>query len=187
MKKAVPVIVVLVLAALISFAWLGAEHKIKLKNYPLEFSDYVETYSEMYSVPQNIVYAVIKVESGFKSDAVSQKGAIGLMQITPETFEWLCTKQPYENATSELLYTPEINIRYGTLLLSLLYSEYGNWGNTFAAYNAGRSRVNSWLADERYSENGKLFNIPYEETANYVVKVAKAAEIYNELYFETEN
>ncbi len=183
MKKTLTVISILILASLISFVYLGAEKHIKFKTYPKEFSDFVSKYSEMYSVPENIIYAVIKVESGFESDAVSNKGAIGLMQITPETFDWLLTKEPYENASHELLYTPEINIRYGTLFLSMLQGEFGSWETSYAAYNAGRTRVKKWLADEKYSQNGILTNIPYEETAKYVKKVSSAAQIYDELYF----
>lgn len=183
MKRTIIIISILILAALISFVWLGAERQILLKSYPLEFEEYVEKYAEKYAVPQSVIYGVIKVESNFKSDAVSKKGAIGLMQITPETFEWLCMSEPYENASADLLYNPEINIHYGTLFLSLLYSEFGTWDNAFAAYNAGRTRVNGWLADERYSENGRLTDIPFPETADYVVKVAEARDAYTELYF----
>ena len=184
MKRTAVILSILVLAALVSFAWIKVERIVLENNYPLEFKEYVDKYSEKYSVPENIVYGVIKTENNFKSDALSDKGAVGLMQITPETFEWLCTKEPYENASAELLYNPEINIRYGTLFLSMLYTEFGTWDNAYAAYNVGRTRVNNWLSQEQHNADGRLVNIPFPETANYVVKVAKAAETYKNLYFD---
>ncbi len=187
MKRTIVIIAILLMAAAVSFAYIGAENHIKKLNHPLEFCEYVELYSQEYSVPQNIIYAVIKTESGFESDALSNKGAIGLMQITPDTFNWLLTKNPQNDVNVDSLYKPETNIKYGTYFLSLLYSEFGTWENAFAAYNAGRSRVNDWLADENYSTDGRLTNIPYKETRDYVKKVSEACEIYSELYFENRN
>ena len=184
MRKTVAIIIILVLAAVIGFVYLGIEQVVQEKMHPLEYSEYVEKYSQQYSVPKEIVYAVIKTESSFKSDAVSKKGAIGLMQITPDTYAWLCTKDSFSSDSADMLYNPEINIKAGTLFLSLLYSEYGIWENVYAAYNAGRAKVNEWLEDEKYNDNGHLINIPYKETASYIVKVTKAADIYTSLYFE---
>ena len=184
MRKTVAIIIILVLAALIGFVYLGVENAVCEKTHPLEYSELVEKYSQQYSVPKEIVYAVIKTESSFKSDAVSNKGAIGLMQIMPDTYSWLCTKDTFDNDSADMLYNPEINIKAGTLFLSLLYTEYGIWENVYAAYNAGRSRVNEWLKDEKYNDNGHLVNIPYKEVSSYIEKVTRAAEIYKELYFE---
>lgn len=89
--------------------------------------------AEEYAVPEEVIYAVMSVESNFKSDAQSSKGAIGLMQITPDTFTWLCSKNNASDTNPELLYNPETNIRYGTYFLSLLYSEFGVWDTAFAA------------------------------------------------------
>lgn len=184
MRKTVATIIILVIAAVMGFVYLGVEQQVREKTHPLEYSEFVEKYSQQYSVPKEIVYAVIKTESSFKSDAVSNKGAIGLMQITPDTFAWLCTKESFSSDSVDMLYNPEINIRAGTLFLSLLYSEYGIWENVYAAYNAGRSKVNEWLEDEKYNDNGHLVNVPYKETASYIKKVTRTAEIYTELYFE---
>ena len=108
---------------------------------------------------------------------MSGAGAIGLMQITRETFWWLLTKAG-EDMDVDRLYDPEINIRYGTYFLSLLYEEFGDWDTVCAAYNAGRSRVHGWLDDPDITKDGKLVNIPITETAEYVVKVRKSAEKY---------
>lgn len=182
MKKTIVIISILILSALLStlFGYLS-DNVSKMMN-PLKYTQEVEKYSAMYDVPEQIVYAIIKTESSYKPDAVSSKGAIGLMQITPDTFEWLCSKTG-DDPNSLLLYDPDTNIRYGTYFLSLLHNEYKVWDTVFAAYNAGRGRVNSWLDDEKYNNNGRLINIPYKETASYVKKVNSASELYERLYF----
>lgn len=151
--------------------------------HPVLYSEQITRYADEYSVPEEIICAVINTESSFASDAVSPAGAIGLMQITKETFWWLMSKTGEELPVEEL-YDPDTNIRYGTLFLSLLYDEFGSWDIAFAAYNAGRTRVNGWLEDETVTQDGRLVNIPIEETAEYVVKVNKNIEKYRELLEE---
>ncbi len=182
MKKTFTILGILVVAALVATLWERVDDAFLRKTYPQKYAESVEKYTAEYDVPESVVYAVIKTESGFIPDAVSQKGAIGLMQITPDTFDWLCSKTGDE-ANSLLLYEPDTNIRYGTYFLSLLHNEYKAWDTVYAAYNAGRGRVNSWLASEEYNNNGRLKNIPYEETASYVKKVEKAQSVYARLYY----
>ena len=67
--------------------------------------------------------------------------------------------------------------------MSLLLDEFGSDETALAAYHAGRSRVNSWLADSKISPDGKtLAEIPYNDTSYYVKKVVKAINIYKNLY-----
>lgn len=183
MRKAFVALIIAVLSVCMAFLWEAIDDAILKSTHPLKYEELVEKYSEEYMVPKEIVYAVIKCESSFKSDAVSHKGAIGLMQLTPDTYSWLTTKTGGD-PNPALLYEPETNIAYGTYFLSMLYSEFNSWDNTFAAYNAGRSRVKSWLLDEKYSEYGVLKNIPYKETRNYIKKVNSAAQTYKRLYFK---
>lgn len=182
MKKTFTILGILVVAALVATLWERVDDAFLRKTYPQKYAESVEKYAAEYDVPESVVYAVIKTESGFTPDAVSSKGAIGLMQITPDTFDWLCSKTGDE-ANALLLYEPDTNIRYGTYFLSLLHNEYKAWDTVYAAYNAGRGRVNSWLASEEYNNNGRLKNIPYEETASYVKKVEKAQSVYSRLYY----
>ena len=182
MKKYIAIPLILILSGLIA-TFVGFLGDVFLKSsHPLKYNELVTKYSAENNVPEPIVYAVIKTESKFKADAVSYKGAIGLMQITPDTFEWLCSKTG-ETATESLLYDPEINIRYGTYYLSYLHGKYKNWETVYAAYNAGPGNVDTWLSSEEYGKYGRLIDIPFEETENYVKKVKKAAENYEKLYF----
>lgn len=182
MKKTFTILGILVVAALVATLWERVDDAFLRKTHPQKYAESVEKYAAEYDVPESVVYAVIKTESGFTPDAVSLKGAIGLMQINPDTFDWLCSKTGGE-ANALLLYEPDTNIRYGTYFLSLLHNEYKAWDTVYAAYNAGRGRVNSWLASEEYNNNGRLKNIPYEETASYVKKVEKAQSVYARLYY----
>ena len=161
--------------------------KVEKELHPLpeKYLSVIKKYSEEYNVPIELLCGVINTESSFNPSALSHARAMGIMQITEPTFEWLQFKTGEEHNTDEL-YNYELNIRYGTLLLSLLYEEFENWDTTLAAYNAGRGRVNEWLSNPDYSENGILTNIPFKETSNYITKVNKAAEVYKKIYFTSK-
>lgn len=142
------------------------------KVYRREYKEYVEKYSAEYGVLEYTVYAVMKTESNFSKDAVSKSGAVGLMQLMPETYLWLIERSGAEAGD---IYDPEENIKYGVYLLSILYERYGDDEIVFAAYNAGIGNVDRWLAEEEYE-------IKFEETKNYVNKVKTAQEKYKKLY-----
>lgn len=151
--------------------------------YPREYAEYVDHYAEVYGVPETLIYAVIRTESGFDSGAVSSAGAVGLMQMLPETFAWLTDEILFEHLESGMLYDPETNIRYGTYLLSRLYDRYGSWEVALAAYNGGVGNVDKWLEDPAYSDgDGGLKKIPFRETRQYVKKITNAYETYERLY-----
>lgn len=174
--------VILALSVCIGVLYDWLCEKLEHSEYPLTYENYVSVCSARYEIPEEIIYAVIRTESGFEPDAVSPKGARGLMQLMPETFEWLLTKTGEQYALDSL-FDPAVNIKYGAYLLSILYNELGVWENVYAAYNAGIGRVRGWLSDERYSEDGLLRNIPIAETDRYVSLVGDAVEVYKRLYF----
>lgn len=181
-RRTVVAILIIALSIGIGFAYDRIRDAIDHRLYPRDYAEYVERYSALYGVPEDIIYAVIKVESNFASNAVSSAGAVGLMQLMPDTFTWLAELQG-EVLDPGLLYDPETNIRFGVYYLSYLYREFGLWNSVYAAYNAGPTRVRDWSTDTRYAdENGALASIPFEETRNYVAKVEAAAELYRSLY-----
>jgi len=182
-RRSIVILSILAVSVLVGFLYQFIWDKIDRANYPREYSEFVEKYSEEYGVPEYIIYSTIKVESGFDSSARSSAGAIGLMQIMPDTFRYLMAEVK-EDYKADLIYGPETNIRFGTYYLSKLYLKYGNWDTVFAAYNGGTTNVDGWLKDKEYSEDGKtLKNIPFPETENYVVKMNKAIEVYMRLYY----
>jgi soluble lytic murein transglycosylase len=162
----------------------GVKDRVYTIFYPQKYTESVERYSAQFGVDKNLVYAVIRTESGFREEVESHAGAVGLMQLMPETFSWL-----QDNLDGEVIYPaeklkdPDINIRYGTYFLSYLIGEYGDVRTACAAYNAGMSNVEYWLSDSRYSPDGhSLSVIPYQETAGYVEKVEQARQIYARIY-----
>ena len=153
--------------------------------YPKDYDVYVEVAADQNDLPPHLVYAVIKCESGFDLSAVSNMGAVGLMQITPDTFRWLTNDILYDHFDEGMLYDPETNIRYGTYYLTRLFRQFGSWELALIAYNAGPTRLGEWLEDASLSDGkGGLKEIPLSETDQYVKRVMKAWDIYDRLYGE---
>ncbi len=152
--------------------------------YPLRYESIVNVASRTYNVEKETIYAIIKCESGFDSDAHSHADAQGLMQITPDTFKWLQLHTKEKNIDINSLKDPYVNIMYGTLLVSFLRNKYKNEEVALSAYNAGETVVRRWLDDRSISKDGQtLDDIPYRETRKYVKKVQWAKKIYRLLYF----
>lgn len=160
--------------------------------YPFPYRTTVENYSAQWKVDKFLAIAVMKVESNFSESACSQSGAVGLMQIMPETAAWIAYRlgeEPDEIADDiKNLRNPDTNIRYGTWYLAELEDEFnGNIVLALAAYNAGLGNVREWMAQNNWSENfSDVDEIPYAETRNYVKRVLHCREKYAELYSAQE-
>ena len=150
--------------------------------YPMKYQQQVDRAAETYNLEKSLIYAVIRTESHFDPEAESHVGAVGLMQLMPESFEWLQGLRGQELDMSELN-NPDVNIDYGCYLLRYFYDYYGSEETAVAAYNAGFV-VGDWLKDPNYSSDGKSLDaIPYGETERYVEKVMKTKKMYKKLYF----
>ncbi len=149
----------------------------------LDYKNQVHRYAEQYGLDPALVFAVIKTESNFDPQAQSHRDAYGLMQITESTLEWAMLREGKGASYSiEDLYDPEINIRYGCLILSIFTEEFQDQDTVLAAYNAGRGNVLKWLKDSRFSEDGiHIKNTPYQETNDYIKKVNKYHQQYKEM------
>ena len=171
-------------AAFLLAAGILSAHILVRTLYPMQYSTYVERYSQEFGVDSDLIYAVIHAESGFDPNARSGVGAMGLMQIMPETFLWLQGKlEPEADMPPEKLYDPEVNIRYGVFYLSMLNDKFGDDVLTVAAYHAGQNRIAGWLAEGSIPrENCTADHIPSSATGHYVRKVQKARTIYEKLY-----
>ncbi len=138
--------------------------------------------AEEFDVPPALILAVIRTESDFSPRAVSRKGAAGLMQLLPQTFLYLRDTHLKESVAEEEIFTPAVNIRYGTFYLSYLHHRFGSWETVLAAYNAGEGRVLEWLRREDGSDQGHLTAIPFPETRQYVEKTLEAYRFYQDKY-----
>jgi soluble lytic murein transglycosylase len=184
MKKIIIAIAAIAIIITLAMCWHYGYNSLLKLAYPTKYADLVIKYSAEYKVSPSLVYAVIKNESGFNPKAKSSIGALGLMQVTPETFKWAQSKTPEtEKYTDSDLLSPEINIKYGTLVLSILKDEFIKTDTALAAYHAGRTNVKNWLLNSDNSKDGQtLTHIPFADTRKYVPKVIAAEKIYSQLY-----
>ena len=152
--------------------------------YPYPYQELVELYAKANGVDSALVASVIMNESRFQNDARSSRGAIGLMQIMPETAQWIALQLGDDNFSLEKLHEPETNIRYGVWYLAELQREFaGNNILALAAYNAGRGTVRDWIEEGDWPWTfHALDKIPYPETRSYVKNVLQNRIRYEKLY-----
>ena len=153
--------------------------------YPLRYRELIEENAAQFELEPWHVAAVVRCESSFRETATSSVGAMGLMQIMPDTGLWLAGKFDEEEIfTEEMLYQPETNLKYGCWFLRWLMRRYeGDRTLATAAFHAGHGTVDGWLEDPQISPDGRtLASIPYSSTSTYVERVLTACEKYQELY-----
>lgn len=142
--------------------------------YPLRYEEIVKGHAENYQLEPQLVAAVIYQESKFDPDARSSSGAVGLMQLLPETGQGIADRTGGKNWQPEDLLTPELNIRYGSWYLRHLLDKYDDESLALAAYNAGQTNVDEWR------RNG--VGIQFDETRHYVERVQELKRMYAEAY-----
>jgi soluble lytic murein transglycosylase len=143
--------------------------------YPLEYDHIVRGHARQYDLDAALLAAVIYRESKFDSDARSSSGAVGLMQLLPDTAKGIAQLTGGKRFEVDDLYDPEINIRYGSFYLRRLLRKYEDERLALAAYNAGQANVDEWLAEGRRE-------IPFPETREFVENVLETREIYERAY-----
>ena len=182
MRKNITLIIFITIIILIIINFGNIRNYFLKKIYKIDYKEYVEKYSAEYEVDKYLVYAIIKAESNFKENAVSNKGAKGLMQLMPKTAEEIAKKIEIKLDDNNIL-NPEININLGANYIAKLIKQYKNIGLALAAYNAGSGNVDSWIEKGILDSNGEnLEQIPYLETNNYVRKILRDYIIYKEIY-----
>ncbi|MBQ3379167.1 MAG: lytic transglycosylase domain-containing protein [Clostridia bacterium] len=188
-RKFIAIVAVVIIIAVLIFAFREQNiiEKIEEQSYPLEYQEYVMAAAEKYDLDPALIFAIIHTESRFDPEAVSPANAMGLMQITKDTYFFVNEKDGRGDLAVELLFDPEVNIDTGSYFIKWLIDDFGDVDTAIAAYNAGRGNVKKWLGDSRYSENGAtLSDIPFTETKNYVKKVNSAYEFYKKHYFSDQ-
>lgn len=180
-KQQVQIAKGLITVALILIAVIIARKVIITISYPQKYSEYVEKYAKENNIEKELIYAMIKAESHFQQDAISNKEAIGLMQILESTAQEVAKELEIEITKEEIL-NPETNIQLGTKYLSNLIKKYESTELAIAAYNAGIGNVDSWIEKGTIKKDGSnIENIPFKETNNYVRKILRDYEIYKEI------
>jgi soluble lytic murein transglycosylase len=148
--------------------------------YPLPYREHFEQHSATAQIPHSWAYGVARSESLFMSDVRSIAGAIGVMQLMPETGRRtaVALKLPFTGVDS--LTDPVTNIQLGIVYLGQMSQRFSdNRVLATAAYNAGPLRVERWIPDDSLDARIWIENIPYNETRSYVRRVLATDTIFH--------
>lgn len=160
-------------------------------NYPLRYDKEIRSISAEYNLSPSLVAAVIRNESSFRPEVESGVGARGLMQLMPDTAEWIAHKLKIEPYSFEQMKDPATNIRFGCWYLNYLSSLFrGNPLCVVCAYHAGQGEINSWLSNPLYSTDGTTLNydsLPEGPTKIYAGRVIRDYGIYQAKYYQQGN
>jgi soluble lytic murein transglycosylase len=142
--------------------------------YPLEYEHIIRGHATNYGLDPALLAAVVYVESRFDPNASSDAGAVGLMQLLPETAKGIALRTGGTRFVVADLRDPEINVRYGSWYLDHLRRRYGEMRTALAAYHAGQGNVDRW----RRAGTG----IGFPETRAYIDEVERMRDVYADAY-----
>jgi soluble lytic murein transglycosylase len=149
--------------------------------YPLPYRESFKSFAADWGIDESWAYGIARSESLFMRDIRSHAGALGLMQVLPETGRRIAReiREPYNGW--DTLVDPDTNIRLGTFFLSKVYRRFDqNMALATAAYNAGPLRVEQWLPpDGAVDARIWIENIPFNETRDYVRRVLTSDAIFS--------
>jgi len=159
--------------------------------YPLRFRTDIREASARFDVPSDLVAAVIRAESNFRTGVKSRAGAVGLMQLMPRTAEYVAGMIDMSGEEFENLRNPGVNITLGVAYLAHLIEMFGDVRTALFAYNAGQGNVRKWLCRPEFSERisiedkegeivekAVLRRSPFPESNAYVARVMRARQAY---------
>ena len=149
---------------------------------PLRHDDIIRQQAADKDLDAALIAAVIYEESRFR-DQTSHAGARGLMQITPDTADFIAKHSGGVRFTQSDLAEPQINIAYGSYFLRFLIDHYdGEERLAVAAYNAGLTNVDGWVARAGGAGDFETSDIPFPETRAYVDNVMERRGQYRDHY-----
>lgn len=154
--------------------------------YPIPYPVLVLENAARYDLPPHLVYAMIREESRFDWSAVSRVGALGLMQLMPETGRYVARELEMPDWGDEALLEPEINLAFGIWYASSLMEESDHDPlRMLAAYNAGPKNAKRWFSEQKSDDSvvDLVDGIDFKETRSYVQRIVESANIYHHLYF----
>ena len=152
--------------------------------YPLPYAPLVRQAAGRYGVSPYLVAAVVRAESKGDANAVSRRGALGLMQVMPATGAWAAGRMGLRGFTPGRLRDPATNLAVGTWYLKTLLRHYGgNLALAVAAYNGGENNVDRWVASHEWVGAANTEDeIPFGQTRDFVRGVLAAYAAYRRLY-----
>lgn len=156
--------------------------------FPLVWMEDLETHTRAYDVDPFLALGLIRQESLYRHTALSHVGAVGVMQIMPNTGARVAALLQESTYTPAELEDPSTNVRFGVYYLGRLLTRFeGCWPLAVAAYNAGPVNVSSWYKGwaGRIGTDDFVEQIPLKETRDYVKRVSENYGVYTALYGPT--
>jgi soluble lytic murein transglycosylase len=164
----------------------AGERELAESSYPLAYQADVDKYSKEFDVPMEFILSIMRAESSYRAQATSPVGALGLMQVMPQTGRRVADMLREKQFEPKSLLQPYQGIRYGSRYMARLLGQFNrNIVLASAAYNAGPHRVKQWVTQFGELEVDEFIeHIPFVETRNYVKKVLAFTLIYRTVYPE---
>lgn len=181
------VLVVAVIAIVVGGVWFAATRTtvpgVSAAIYPIHFREGIARVAEDYEIDPYLVAAVVQTESGYDPEAVSSAGAVGLMQLMPDTAEWITSLKIWQGGEAPTLTDPEDSLELGACYLAFLLDRFSGYIRpALAAYNAGQGTVMEWVEAAGGEESFALSDIRFPETRSFVEKVQHYRELYGRVH-----
>ena len=175
LKRAIPNYFALDLSALPRSYWEGL--------FPRPYWPDVQRWASANALDPYLVASLIRQESEFNPAAVSNKNAVGLMQLLPRVGKGVAKQTKLKHFSAPQLFTPAINLELGTRYFRSMVDQFGGFEYALAAYNAGDDRVREWQSAGKYRDVQEFVeSIPFTETREYVEAIMRNANVYRQLY-----
>lgn len=175
LKRAIPNYFALDLAALPRSYWEGL--------FPRPYWTDLKRFASANALDPYLVASLIRQESEFNPGAVSNKNALGLMQLLPRVGKGVAKETKLRHFSPPQLFTPAINLQLGTRYFRSMVDQFGGFEYALAAYNAGDDRVRDWQSMGKYRDVQEFVeSIPFTETREYVQAIMRNANVYRQLY-----
>ncbi|WP_405381732.1 lytic transglycosylase domain-containing protein [Phascolarctobacterium sp.] len=175
-------LVLAVLLAVVGAGWrLWLSDAVQMRFvYMWDHQQDIITYSKKNNIDPFLIAAIIKNESNFEHKAVSKAGAVGLMQIMPDTGRWIAEQMGLKGYQDSDLYQTKTNIRMGCWYIGELEHEFkGNLALIMIAYNAGRGQTHQWMQQYGWDYDfNDIKVVPFPDTREYVAKVLQDRDKY---------
>src|SRR5581483_6472151 len=151
--------------------------------FPRPYWTDLKRFSTRNELDPYLVASLIRQESEFNPEAVSNKNAVGLMQLLPKTGKLVAKEEKLRHFKANLLLTPGVNLQLGTKYFRTMVNKFGSFEYALAAYNAGDDRVKDWLSAGNFRDPQEFVeSIPFTETREYVQAILRNASVYRQLY-----
>lgn len=182
MKVVIKLLVFFLIVFIIVCSMVFAFVYATLGNTEQPYVELIEKYAKENDLEPTLVAGIIRTESNFKPEAVSNADAVGIMQILPETAKWVAEQKDIEFDETKLV-DAEYNIQMGTYYLKYLFDHFGSMDYAIIAYNGGLGNLQKWIDGGIITNDQESYdNIPFSETKNYIERVKDYKELYDVLW-----